>query len=233
VRKIDALRDLQQLDSARDRAYNRLRQIEVALNDRSAIASAEAERDRAHAARVAAETAQRDLELQLQTLRDRLAREERRLYSGEVRNPRELQDIDEEVAQLRRQVSEREERLIPLMDATEVARRQEQAALAQLASVEEAARNEREELLAEQVRLQRELASLNAQRPQYVARCDPTLVPQYERLRQTRAGLAVVPVQQRACTGCHISLPVSEEQRVRSSSSVVTCKNCGRFLYFP
>lgn len=233
MRKIDALRDLQQLDTARDRAYNRLRQIEAALNDRSAIASAEAERDRARAARVAAEAAQRDLELELQALRDHLAREEQRLYSGEVRNPRELQDIDEEVGQLRRQVSEREERLIPLIDATEEARRQEETAVAQLASVEAAARNEREELLAEQARLQRELASLDAQRPEYVARCDPNLIPQYERLRKTRNGQAVVPVQQRACTGCRISLPVSEEQRVRSSSAVVTCKNCGRFLYAP
>jgi predicted nucleic acid-binding Zn-ribbon protein len=74
---------------------------------------------------------------------------------------------------------------------------------------------------------------LAAARQRVADQIDPATLRNYEMIRRTRGGLAVVPIEQRACKGCRISLSSAEVQRARSSPEPITCQSCGRILYLP
>ncbi|MEE8413272.1 MAG: C4-type zinc ribbon domain-containing protein, partial [Dehalococcoidales bacterium] len=58
---------------------------------------------------------------------------------------------------------------------------------------------------------------------------DPQTVEIYRGLKKQR-GTAVARVEQGMCSGCRISLSVSEFQRARTGS-LVRCGSCGRILF--
>ena len=47
-----------------------------------------------------------------------------------------------------------------------------------------------------------------------------------------KSPLAIVPIANKNCSACGMSLPLSLIQAVRSADKLHTCPNCGRFLYF-
>ena len=61
---------------------------------------------------------------------------------------------------------------------------------------------------------------------------DPVFLEQFEQLKKTRDGLAVIPTKDGACGGCHVKLSSSLMGRVRKGQGVVYCENCNRILYY-
>jgi predicted nucleic acid-binding Zn-ribbon protein len=53
----------------------------------------------------------------------------------------------------------------------------------------------------------------------------------YERLRRSKAGLAVSPVIDGACSVCRVGVPVHIVRAARPGTEIVTCPSCGRILY--
>jgi predicted nucleic acid-binding Zn-ribbon protein len=231
VKKVEPLIRLQQVDSALDRARERLRQVEEQLADRSALVSVEAAQSSAEAEHRRLTTEQRDLELEVDNLRQKLQQIEQRLYSGRVSNPKELSDLHAEGQQERRLIGTREDRLIGLFDEVDAAKQgldEANAALQQTTAEHEASQAE---LRRERDQLRSELEALERERPSIVERTDPRGLRSYESLRRTRGGLAVAQVAQRTCQGCRVSLPSSTAQEARTSDELVFCQSCGRILY--
>ena len=73
---------------------------------------------------------------------------------------------------------------------------------------------------------------LQARREQLVTRLDAGLLTRYDNIRRTRQGRAVSKVEQGSCQWCRVILTPSELQRVRTSTELQTCSNCGRILYY-
>src|SRR5215207_9740017 len=121
MRKVDALRELQEVDSALDQARARLERIAAQWGKRQALDAALAARDAAVAELHHRQTDQRDLELAIEQLNGKLKADSDKLYSGRVHNPRELEDLSKEVDQDRRQISEAEDRLIGVFEQVEAA----------------------------------------------------------------------------------------------------------------
>jgi predicted nucleic acid-binding Zn-ribbon protein len=111
-RKAQLLAQLQRIDTALDRARERVDLIAQQLADRSAVVAAES--DHAEAERVlhSHQSELRDLELQVQDLRGKLTTLEQKLYSGSVVNPKELGAMTDEARQYRNLISPREDRIL-------------------------------------------------------------------------------------------------------------------------
>jgi len=76
------------------------------------------------------------------------------------------------------------------------------------------------------------LEALEASRQKLVAQIEPRNLALYERVAK-RFGRAVVPVQDRVCLGCFMSLPTQDiGVEKQSETRVRTCENCGRILYW-
>jgi predicted nucleic acid-binding Zn-ribbon protein len=68
------------------------------------------------------------------------------------------------------------------------------------------------------------------ERAKLTRKVDPRLLTQYERIMKRYGGRVVVQVIREFCGGCYIKLP--SELSVRCRTELVSCPNCGRFLYY-
>jgi hypothetical protein len=68
------------------------------------------------------------------------------------------------------------------------------------------------------------------ERHNIVVRLDDAMVAVYERVRRGKGAAAVVFVRNKACTGCHKTLPAQLIQEIRRAERLITCDSCGRIL---
>ncbi len=218
--------------------------LDVAIAERQAAAEALAPdhhtasrlaelRDKLETLRARAQqvrAAQREAELQLQSLREKRQRLERELYSGRL-NPRELVNLQKELDALARQHAQLESWVLEQMEEADSVERELGELDAELRDLEAAYRTAAEDRAARSKALQAELEGLRQRRQAQVACMDPEWVQQYERLRQ-RLQPPVARVVGETCGGCHVSLAPAFRQRLRSGEDAVpvTCPACGRLL---
>jgi predicted nucleic acid-binding Zn-ribbon protein len=68
------------------------------------------------------------------------------------------------------------------------------------------------------------------EREKLTRKIDPKLLAMYERIMKRYGGRVVVQVIREFCGGCYVKLPSELASRCRTD--LVTCPNCGRFLYY-
>ncbi len=74
-------------------------------------------------------------------------------------------------------------------------------------------------------------AEILAERETLVAKVPENLIPLYDRLMKTKAGLAIAPLREGKCEGCHMKLIASTVMKVHSGKEIAQCEDCGRILY--
>lgn len=80
--------------------------------------------------------------------------------------------------------------------------------------------------------INQEGVALQAQRELLVAAAPQELYQIYERLLKNKRDRVIVPVEQRACSGCHVILTPQQENLVRQGDRLIFCEHCGRILYW-
>jgi predicted nucleic acid-binding Zn-ribbon protein len=80
-------------------------------------------------------------------------------------------------------------------------------------------------------RLEAERAEVAAARVQLATDVPEAILPLYERLMKTKAGLAIVPLHDGKCGGCHMKLIASTVVAVQNGMDMTRCEDCGRILY--
>ena len=80
-------------------------------------------------------------------------------------------------------------------------------------------------------RMKEELAETLAEREQLLANVPESILPLYNRLMKTKDGLAVAPLRDGKCEGCHMKLIASTVMKVQASKEIAQCEDCGRILY--
>lgn len=222
---------LQETDLAIDAARQRLAETESRLGETEELRAQREEVARRREELAGLRHRQREEEREVEELRRKAKAVEDKLYGGTVRNPKELQDLQEDLEALKRQLSRREDALLNLMLQVEEAERLLGEAEARLAETEAVWRDEQASLLAEKGRLEEELSRLEGERARQVVKVDASTLGLYDALRARRQGRAVARVERGMCQGCRISLPMSVLQRLRSGNALVQCVSCERILY--
>jgi hypothetical protein len=179
----------------------------------------------------AAEGTQKDVELEADALKAKIAPAEEKLYSGAVKNPKELTDLQADVDQLKRQLSSVEDRDLEALTSLESAQSESRTAEAELAALEQSWAAEQAELTATIARLGTEIGELEGTRRERVEYIDNDLLARYDHVRRAHQGRGVAKLDRNLCLGCRISLPVSMVNKARSGGAVVQCPNCERILY--
>lgn len=222
---------LQTIDLALDANREALARVEAALGDSQELLEAGAELEARQRHLADAQARQRDLEWEVEGLRDKVSLDEKKLYSGSVRNPRELSGIQADVRSIQERLRQREDVLLDIMSEVEVAQQAwaEQKALVE--RLDEEWRGEQARLRGEGEALGADLARLDEERQAEASQVDPGAMDLYQRLRQTKQGRGVSKVEGGMCQGCRVNLPMSELNRARAGRELVQCGNCGRILY--
>jgi predicted nucleic acid-binding Zn-ribbon protein len=172
---------------------------------------------------------QHTAEWEIEDLSTRLATAEKKLFSGDIKNPKELASLQHEVEMFKNKRSQLEEKALEIMEQVELA----EAGIAKTNSELEEMRAEwqqqQRELSDNVERLKAILSNLRQKRQLLSEEIPPQAVELYQGLRKAK-GTAVARVEQGICRGCRISLPMTELQKARSGK-LVKCSSCGRILF--
>jgi hypothetical protein len=224
------LHDLQEIDLEVDRKRQALAQVEDRLGKNEALVTAHDAADRASKELAELEHTQKEDEWENDQLSERIAQEEKKLYEGSVKNPKELMGLKKEVDLIKEQQRQKEDVLLAVMLDVDAARENVTATSRELEERESAWNREQEQLHQEKSALEEQIAALAARREELARQIDQSLLGLYESLRLAKHGRAVARIEQGTCTGCRISLPMSDQQKARMAQELVTCSNCGRIL---
>ena len=229
--RVELLYRLQEVDTELDAKHRRLQQVEASLGETEELSQARIKLEQAKVAHRRWQTTLQDLELRMAALDNKIRNSEQRLYSGTVRNPKELESLQEELNYLRRRKSSEEDSLLEAMIGVEEHESAWKDAQAHWEIVEAAwtadqtdLGQERDELLARLA----ELTGLRAAREQAVGGTD---LGTYEELRRRKGGTAVARLQGNICLSCYVEVPSSRLQPVRQGETLTFCSSCGRILY--
>ncbi len=150
-----------------------------------------------------------------------------------VTTNKEYDALTSEIEQFKKQVDESEMHLVEFSD--------EKDQLEENIAMEESRIEElSEELKAREAELDQmiekteaEQAELEEQREEIVQHVSRGKLSKYNRIRNARGGLAVVPVVRGACGGCQQRIPPQSLVEIRTGNRSMPCEICGRFLYWP
>lgn len=223
------LHHLQRVDSEGDERQRRLAEVEAALGESEALCRARRAVESAQAQTRKWALRQRDLELEVQGLSDKISGSEQRLYSGVVKNPKELTDLQAEVAALRRRRQKLEDDLLETMIELEKAEATHAQAQQHLGETQAHWSAQQADLIDEREALLGRLAEIEQARAALLPKIESSDFAAYQALRRRKGGLAVVQVRDGTCGGCGVAVSLGLEWQLRQGK-LVTCGNCERII---
>lgn len=220
---------LQCLDSEAAAKQQRLREIEASLGESEALQQARRAVEDAQAQAQRCAFRQRDLELQVQGLAEKIVRSEQRLYDGTIKNPKELDDLQKDIASLRRRQRQLEDELLEVMLEREEREEAHLQAQTRLKEIEARWSAQQANLLGEREVLQGRLAELERARATLLSQIGPDTLSTYQQLQRRKGGVAVARILDGACSACGVALSPALEWQLRQGKQVC-CSNCERIL---
>ncbi len=228
--KASTLYELQKLDLEIEGQEKDLAQVLEKLGDDSELQERRASLAEIRSAVEALEKRRKDLDLEAGDLLAKIAPLEKKLYSGQVRVPKELQALNQDVEMLKRQRRELEDAELEVMLELDDTQRQHREASAGLKKLEKEWSEEQHHLSGAKEDLTSQIEALQKERDALARQVDPVALDTYHRIREKRNGLAVVTLERGTCLGCRITIPSIEIQRARAGRELVFCQSCGRVL---
>lgn len=220
---------LQCLDSEADAKQQRLKEIAAALRESEALQQARRTTEEAQAQAQQCALRQRDLELQTRGLVDKIARFEQRLYEGTIKNPKELDDLQKDIASLRRRQQQLEDELLEVMLKREEAENTHTQAQTRLEEIQAQWSAQQADLLRERDALQARLAEIEQERATLLPQIEADILSTYQYLRRRKGGVAIAQMLDGACSACGVALPPGLEWQLRQGKRAC-CSNCERIL---
>jgi uncharacterized protein len=173
----------------------------------------------------------KDLEIQIQSSETRRKSSEERLYSGAVSNIKELQDMQNNIAALKKQQSELEDRLLEMMETLETAEANQKQAAQELKQRQKKVETANLELLSEKVQLESDLNKLESKHQTASKVINREALALYESLRLKMAFRPVARLNHEgACSVCGIEQTKQHAQAIRHNEGLERCENCKRIL---
>ncbi len=173
---------------------------------------------------------QKHKEMELQTREEHIKKLQSQLF--QVKTNKEYTALQREIDTLKADKSTLEEGIISAFDTIEDAVKQRQEQQRRVAEQQERLRAERARIERELAEIGDQVAQLERSRQALAPEVPPPALTLYERVLRVREGLALVPLMNDSCGGCHRRLPPQVVNQVLLKADLVTCESCNRILYF-
>jgi predicted nucleic acid-binding Zn-ribbon protein len=222
---------LQQLDTNIDRIETRLGEIERILNDNQRIQKATKALKNAEEIAKKARIELRQIEDKVEAQRLKRRTSEASLFSGKIKNPKELQDLQMETEALKRYIAQLEDEQLEAMITHETAEKAEKQAIKALEQAKGTTAEENAEMLGERNKLQDDLERLIREKEAVLQSTQPESLTLYKKIRKAKHGTAVAAVTDGGCSVCGQALTPADLQSIRASNKLVFCPSCGRILF--
>ena len=224
---------------AKDSALAQLDHRRTTLPEHARIEALTAQARELDGKRVAAETETADLERsqakfdsEIDLVRQRRVRDEDRLSSGAITNPKDLSSLQHELGALDRRISTLEDEELEIMEQLE----ESQSRLAEISTELERINAELElETSARDAAVEvidAEVVSVREEREQLAEQVPGDLRDLYDKLRTQHGGLGAAALRARRCEGCHLEINGADlrELAAKPDDEVMRCPECSRIL---
>jgi len=230
-----ALLDLQ----AQDSILAQLEHRRITLPEHVLIADLQSRVERLEGTRIEADTAvtdltrdQRKADAEVEQVKSRRARDEERLNSGAISNPKDLASLQHELVALERRITTLEDNELEVMEALEQAESSLSSAQTELAVVQDeldrtiAARDAAVVVLDEQA------ADAQRERDQVASSIPNDFIALYDKVRGQYGGLGAAALRARRCEGCRLELNSADlrDMAEQPEDDVLRCPECSRIL---
>lgn len=175
---------------------------------------------------------QRRVDADVDQVRARRERTQRRLDTGAVGSPKELEGLQHELVALNRRIASLEDEELEFMEQVET----EQSELDSVRSASRQLDEQLSVLITERDQLAADIdntarGSLD-ERARLIGGLPEPLVAAYEKSRAQHGGVGAAALLRRACEGCRLELNAGDIDELRKSpvEEVLRCPECGRIL---
>jgi len=222
---------LQEIDSQIDKVQRRLDEIQKILDDNSDLKRAKATLTSCKAAHGETEKTLGKAEDVVKKQRIKIEQTEAMLYGGSVKNPKEVQDLQNKTESLKRYLLVLEDTQIEAMlahdEQTEILNAAEKA----LDMLRAKLIQQNSQLAGEQSGLNNDKERLLQERSTALPTLEEDQLKLYNKLRKSKRGIAIASVKDGGCSACGATLTLSVQQQARSAAKIAYCPSCQRILY--
>lgn len=152
---------------------------------------------------------------------------------GSVKKVDEFNALTQEITQTERERINLEHKVSDLVDRKNAEEEILVKITESLQASEQSSQALQEEIKSTLEQIQTEGHNLYQQRQACAQVADGSILKIYERLLYNKKDRVIVPIENRICTGCHISLTAQHENIVRKSDNLVFCEHCSRIHFWP
>ena len=175
---------------------------------------------------------QRKADDDVEHVKGRRVRDQQRLDSGAVTNPKDLERLQHELVSLDKRISDLEDAELDVMERLEAAQQQLVALRTDLSVSEERSAELTEARDKRVTALREESERVARDRAAAVQGLPADLLTLYERLREHKGGVGAALLRARRCEGCSLQLNNAEFASIAKQppDEVIRCEECSRIL---
>jgi uncharacterized protein len=220
---------LQQVDLEIRAKKQRLGEVLRAQKETEELIAARARLETAESTLATWQKQRNELNRELESLNSKAKQTETRLYSGLVKNPKEMADLEQALAGLGRRREGLEEEVLEAMIMIEEAEGERETAAAAHDRIKNEWETSQQNLRQEQNQLALALNELMEQSKTLRGRINADLLTEYDRLSQQKNGEALALLKLNRCQGCQLTVSANVAKQVQQGQ-LVHCGSCGRIL---
>ncbi len=217
-----------------DHARDRIETIESLLSHNTGLAAAQALlEERKHDLQVA-RTHLKDLELEIASLATKISDVNELLYGGKIKNPREIQERQQELDSLQRRHAHLEELIADAKQDVDNCLTAVSLAEENMVKATHINTETNHELSKERENLDLVIKAALLKRKKIVTDVPESTLKHYRALRKIKSGQAISILKEDSCGVCGIEQPSSEVNKViMRTDEIIHCIGCGRILIAP
>ncbi len=153
------------------------------------------------------------------------------MYGGSISNPKELQELQQELSLFKKQHALLEDQQLEEMLLLEKAQLDLHSAAESHRLILSRVEQENTVLVGERETLDKEADKLKIERQAVVDSIDGRFLSLYNDISAQRHGIAVTTISDNSCDSCGAVLTPAQQQSAHHSNQVFRCPSCGRIVY--
>jgi predicted nucleic acid-binding Zn-ribbon protein len=227
---LDTLKKLQEIDSELFRLRREQQHKPLELERaRQLLAEEQAKTSAAEARLNASQVQRKEKELELSTAEATVKKMHMQLF--QIKTNKEYTAKITEIENIKADQSLVEEKILELYEEGDGIKTEIEKEKQVVAEEEKKYLGEKARIDASIKELEDRIRVFKAQRQQIVPGIEKSSLTRYERILANKEGLAIVPVRDDSCGGCHMHLPPQVINEIKMHDHLVYCETCARIIY--
>ncbi|NIL96366.1 MAG: hypothetical protein GTO62_04295 [Planctomycetales bacterium] len=177
------------------------------------------------------EADRKKLEIDADTHRQQIGKWQTQL--SQIKSNIEYQALLKEIAKAEDAIRRIEDHELDLMGEAEATQPAYEEEKAQQQEITNRGSQEKKGLEQRKETIAKELEEVQVDRERLAADIDGDALTRYQRLFRSKGDMAIAPINQGNCGGCHLKLTPQSVHNAHHGHELTSCDYCGRILYWP